>query len=79
MNSSPDSPVNLSTMAVATCLMSVRMGLPPDTQLPRSFYSRAVSSIKDMIASNRDCTSDEFIAAVMLLQLYEVGTRYLAF
>lgn len=77
MDSGPNSPVNLSTMAVATCLMSARMGLPPDTQLPRSFYTRAVSSIKDMIASNQDCSTDEFIAAVMLLQLYEVCTGHL--
>ena len=77
MNSNPESPVNLSTMAVATCFMSSRMGLPPDTELPRSFYTRAVSSIKNMIMSGRDCTTDEFIAAVMLLQLYEVCTGYL--
>lgn len=76
MSSGTNSPVHLSTMAVAVCLMSSRMGLPPDTQLSRSFYTSAVSSIKNAIASQRDCTSDDLIAAVMLLQFYEVRTGY---
>lgn len=76
-NSTPGSPINLSVMAVATCMMSARMGLPPDTQLPRSFYTNAVSAIKEMISSSRDCTSDDSIVAVMLLQLYEVCFRTL--
>jgi hypothetical protein len=71
--SDPFSPVKMSTMAIATCMMSSRMGQPADTPLSRTFYARAVSRIKDRVSKQQDCTSDELIVAVMLLQYYEVG------
>ncbi|KAG9240231.1 hypothetical protein BJ878DRAFT_546471 [Calycina marina] len=77
MSSTPGSPLNTSTMAVATCMMSSRMGKPPDAPFTRSFYTRAVSSLSQMILQQRDCTSDDFIIAVMLLQLYEATTGQL--
>lgn len=69
---SPDSPLKLSTLAVATCMMSSGMGRPPDTPLSRSFYLRAVSTIKDQVMQQKNCLEDDLIVAVMLLQLYEV-------
>jgi hypothetical protein len=68
----PESPLNMSTMAVATCMMSSGMGRPPDSPLSRSFYLRAVSKIKGQVMQQKNCLSDELIVAVMLLQLYEV-------
>jgi len=70
-NADLDSPVKMSTMAVATCMMSTRLGYSPDTPLARSFYVQAVSGIKAKVA--QQTSSDELIVAVMLLQLYEVS------
>jgi hypothetical protein len=71
-NADPQSPLKMAAMAVATCMMSIGMGRPPDTPLSRSFYIRAVSRLKEQVSQRKACSGDELIVAVMLLQLYEV-------
>lgn len=61
-------------MAVATCMMSVGMGRPPDSALARSFYLRAVCRLQERVSQQDNCSSDELIIAVMLLQFYEVSS-----
>jgi len=72
-NADAKSPIRMSTMAVATSLMSTRMGQPPDTPLSRAFYLRAVSRIKETVTREKDCTSNDMLFAVMLLHFYEVS------
>ena len=74
-NADHQSPVKMSTMAIASCLMSAGMGRPPDSPLARSFYIRAVSQLSERVSKQKGCDSDELLVAVMLLQFYEVCHR----
>lgn len=69
--SADDSPLRMSLMAVATCLMASRMGESAQTPLAQTFYVGAVTRIKEVVSKERDCTNNELIFAVMLLQYYE--------
>lgn len=68
----PNSPFMLSTMAVASCMLSVRMGHDPNTTFSRSYYLRAVKAMRDCVSKQKACTEDEMVIAVLLLQMYEV-------
>jgi hypothetical protein len=72
-NTDPQSPLKLSTLAVASAMMSTGMGRPPDSALSRLCYVRAVSRLKERVSERKDCAGDELLVAVMLLHLYEVG------
>lgn len=72
-NTDSQSPLKLSTLAVASAMMSTGMGRPPDSALARSCYVRAVSRLKERVSTQKDCAGDELLVAVMLLHLYEVS------
>lgn len=76
-NADSQSPLKMSTMAIATCLMSTGMGRPPDSPLARSFYIRAVSQLSERVSKQKDCSGDELLVAVMLLQFYEASVGQL--
>jgi hypothetical protein len=71
--SEPNSPLQLSVMAVATCMLSGAMNQGEDPPLARSFYLSAVSGMKEIVSEQRGCANDELLMAVMLLQMYEVS------
>ena len=68
----PNSPFMLSTMAVASCMLSIRMGHDPNTTFSRSYYLRAVKAMRDCVSEQKACSEDEMVIAVLLLQMYEV-------
>ena len=68
----PTSPFMLSTMAVASCMLSIRTGHDPNTTFSRSYYLRAVKAMRDCVTEQKACTQDEMLIAVLLLQMYEV-------
>lgn len=69
----PQSPFMLSTMAVAACMLSTRMGQDPNTTFARSFYLRAVKTMRDQVSEQKGCANDEMLIAVLLLHMYEVS------
>lgn len=71
-NTDPQSPFMLSTMAVASCMLSIRMGQAPNTTFSRAYYLRAVKALRDHVTEQKACREDEMLIAVLLLQMYEV-------
>lgn len=72
-NTDPSSPFMLSTMAVASCMLSVRSGHDPNTTFAQSYYIRAVKAMRDCVSEQKSCAQDEMLIAVLLLQMYEVS------
>ncbi|KAE9369974.1 hypothetical protein N431DRAFT_414338 [Stipitochalara longipes BDJ] len=71
LKSTPESTLRLSTLAVATILFTAWSDLNPDTALTRSFYLKAVSAMRDQLSMPGECTNNEMIMSVLLLQMYE--------
>lgn len=68
----PDSVLRMATMAMSTFLFVAWLDRRPDTVLSRSFYLKALSTLKERIASPEGCADNDVLTTVMLLQLYEV-------
>ena len=62
-----NSPFMLSTMAVASCLLSIHIGHDPNTTFSRSYYLRAVKAIRDCVSEQKGCSEDEIVISVLLL------------
>jgi hypothetical protein len=58
-------------LAVATALFTAWCDQRPGGALSRSFYLRAVSSMKNQLSPRKVCEGNDILAAVLLLQLYE--------
>jgi hypothetical protein len=76
LKSAPESTLRLSTLAVATILFTAWSGRNPDTSLTRSFYLKAVSAMKNQHSIPGNCTNNEMIMSVLLLQMYEVKFNF---
>ncbi|KAH8687303.1 hypothetical protein BGZ60DRAFT_5625 [Tricladium varicosporioides] len=66
-----DSTLRMSVMAVASSLFTAWLGRNPDSPLTRSFYLRALSTMKEQLTRSDTCSNDEMLMSVLLLQLYE--------
>ena len=71
-NAPRDSPLMLSSLAVASCMLASKIGVDPDTAFSRGYYLRAVSQMRDQVSKRKACANDEMLISVLLLQLYEV-------
>lgn len=74
-----DSTVRLSTLAVGTFLLGSWMNSNHDSKTSRTFYAKAVSAMKEQLASPLACSNDEMLISILLLQLYEVHPELLVF
>jgi hypothetical protein len=73
LKSIPQSTLRMSMLAVETALFTAWYDQRPDGALSRSFCLRALSSMKNQLSQHRGCEGNHILAAVLLLQLYEVG------
>jgi hypothetical protein len=73
LTSTPQSTPRMSMLAVATTLFMAWCDQRPDGALSRSFYLRAVSLMKNQLSQLQGCEGNDILAAVLLLQPYEVG------
>ncbi len=75
LKAAPDSTLKMSTLAVASCLFTAWLNRRSDTPFSRSFYLRAVSAMKDQIVNAENCSNDEMLLSILLLQFFEVCVR----
>jgi hypothetical protein len=77
VESGPDSVLRMATMAMSTFLFVAWLDRRPDTVASRSFYLKALSTLKERIARPEGCADNDVLTSVLLLQLYEVSiSRY---
>lgn len=72
LEAGPDSVLRMATMAMSTFLFVAWLDRRPDTVASRSFYLKALSTLKERIAQPEGCTDNDVLTSVLLLQLYEV-------
>jgi hypothetical protein len=73
----PDSTLQMATMALPSFLFMAWLGRRPDSPVSRSFYLKAISSMKDRIQQPEGCADNDILTSVLILQMYEVCiTRY---
>ena len=73
----PDSTLQMAIMALSSFLFMAWLGRRPDSPVSRSFYLKAISSMKDGIQQPEGCADNDILTSVLILQMYEVCiTRY---
>lgn len=75
LKAAPDSTLKMSTLAIASCLFTAWLNRRSDTPFSRSFYLRAVSAMKGQIINSANCSNDEMLLSILLLQFFEVCFR----
>jgi hypothetical protein len=73
----PDSTLQMATKALSSFLFMAWLGRRPDSPVSRSFYLKAISSMKDRIQQPEGCADNDILTSVLILQIHEVCiTRY---
>lgn len=73
----PQSTLHYSTLALATFFLGAWTNHSLDSQISRLCYANAISSMKEQLVSSDDCSNDEMLLSILLLQLYEVFQSFL--
>ena len=68
-----ESALKMSVMAVASIMFLAWMDRRPDDLWSRGWYLRAVGAMKVQLENPENCADDEMLAAVLMLQMYEVS------
>lgn len=71
MAAPPDSALKMATMAISSFLFIAWLNQRLDNPTSRSFYLKAISSMKDRIRQTEGCADNDVLTSVLLLQMYE--------
>ena len=68
-----DSALKMSTMALATLFFNTWNAPLPENPLSRSYYVKALAAMKLQLKQKDQCSNDEMIMSVLILELFEVN------